>query len=97
MKILLILAFLLAVNTSCYAHCGNSCYQNSYRPPSTGFLPCGCSYYSRKKFVGWDCNRKPIYRYVKISSHKRCRERHYVHNRYKPRYYLPTYKKPQKR
>ena len=76
--ILFLIVFLFPSNL--YSHCCKSF--NNYRPPSRGILPCGCSYYSKAKFIGWDCNRKPIYIYEKISSHKRCKRKQYRYNNY---------------
>ncbi len=71
--------FLWIIPSNLYSHCSSRA--SGYKPPSRGKLPCGCNYYRKSKFIGWDCERKPIYIYEKISSHKGCKRKQYRHNR----------------
>lgn len=53
----------------------------------SGRSSCGCPIYTKRHFHGYDCYRRPIYRYVHVPVTHRCRSHavsphHYRHGRF---------------
>ena len=59
----------------------------------SGRSSCGCPTYTKRVFAGYDCHRRPIYRYVSVPVVHRCSHHshrgHYNHSR---SHYRPTYR-----
>ena len=54
----------------------------------SGRSSCGCPTYTKRYFSGYDCHRRPIYRYVSVPVVHRCSHHahrphvnHYIHSR----------------
>ena len=71
------------------AEAGHSSVSFTYQ---SGRSSCGCPSYTKRYFSGYDCYRRPIYRYVSVPVVHRCshgsRGSHYTHSRnsYRPAY-----------
>ena len=62
------------------AEAGHSSCNSSYTYQS-GRTSCGCPIYTKRIFNGYDCYRRPIYRYISVPVVHRCRSNHYSSNR----------------
>ncbi|NIP98771.1 MAG: hypothetical protein GWO24_37360 [Akkermansiaceae bacterium] len=60
----------------------------------SGYASCGCPYYSKRYFRGYDCYRRPVYHYTRLPIHhgSSCRHhaRHHRHH-YSPPCHPPVY------
>ena len=62
-------------------HCGSSYTYKS------GHSSCGCAIYTKRIITGYDCYRRPIYRYCSVPVVHRCHKKHGHHyGHYRPHY-----------
>ena len=64
---------LVALPTKAEARSCNTGHSYTY---AIGKTSCGCTIYQRRVIVGYDCHRRPIYRYYSVPVTHRCRS-HY--------------------
>ena len=83
---------LITLPTEAEAGHGHAAY--TYR---SGHSACGCPIYTKRYFTGYDCHRRPVYRYAAVPVVHRCRSHacppvHYRHHNYykHSRYHRPV-------
>jgi hypothetical protein len=62
-------------------HCDSG---HTYR---SGYSSCGCAIYTKRIISGYDCYRRPIYRYHSVPIVHRCHSKHkHYHSKYRSSY-----------